>query len=311
MITLFSKTLRDLRIPLVVMLLLVIAFQCLWARVTKRISSELMPQIMALADRGVTPKAFEDVVFGGPGKILQTLIGGESLSLFRTSDMLSVGSVHPLMQIIFCLWAVGRAANAIAGEIDRGTMELLLAQPLARYQVVLNHLLVDLLVIPLICGAVWFGDILGIWLVELQEMPAHSGLAGEPISFWLFGPGMVNAAALLFAMSGYTMWLSSRGRFRNKVLGLAVLVTLLQFLINVIGQLWDPMASWRPFTVFYYYQPQQIMLRHQWTIELGQVWNAGTPLLAVNGAMVLGIVGLAGYTAALWTICRRDLPAPL
>ena len=47
-------------------------------------------------------------------------------------DMLSIGYVHPLMQTIFCIWAVGRASGAIAGEMDRGTMELLLAQPLAR-----------------------------------------------------------------------------------------------------------------------------------------------------------------------------------
>ena len=47
-------------------------------------------------------------------------------------DMLSIGYVHPLVQIIFCIWAVGRASGAVAGELDRGTMELLLAQPLSR-----------------------------------------------------------------------------------------------------------------------------------------------------------------------------------
>jgi ABC-2 type transport system permease protein len=89
-----------------------------------------------------------------------------------------------------------------------------------------------------------------------------------------------------------------------------VLITLLQFLINVVGQLWDAVAPLRPFTVFYYYQPQQIIREHRWTVDLGAVWGGGHPL-SVNVLVVLLAVGLVGYGLALWTFCRRDLPAPL
>ena len=47
------------------------------------------------------------------------------MNLDRAMDMLSIGYVHPLVQTIFCVWAVGRASGALAGELDRGTMELL------------------------------------------------------------------------------------------------------------------------------------------------------------------------------------------
>jgi ABC-2 type transport system permease protein len=80
------------------------------------------------------------------------------------------------------------------------------------------------------------------------------------------------------------------------VLGVAVLITLLQFLVNLIGQLWDVMAPLRPLTIFYYYQPQQAVIGGAW----------GGPQLAV-----LYGVGLVGYALALRTFCRRDLPAPL
>src|SRR5262249_35702332 len=123
--------------------------------------------------------------------------------------------------------------------------------------------------------------------------------------------GLWNVAALLFAVSGYTMLLSAAGRFRWKVLGVAILLTLLQFLINVVGQLWDTIAVLRPFTVFYYYQPQQIMLQHKWTVDLGVVWNQGHPLLDLHVLVVLFLVGALGYGMAFWTFCRRDLPAPL
>src|SRR5260221_3699560 len=48
------------------------------------------------------------------------------INLDHAMDMLSIGYVHPLMQTLFCIWAIGRASGAIAGELDRGTMELLL-----------------------------------------------------------------------------------------------------------------------------------------------------------------------------------------
>ena len=106
------------------------------------------------------------------------------------------------------------------------------------------------------------------------------------------------------------MWLSAAGRSRNRVLGLAILMTLVQFLVNVIGQLVDGLAFLRPFTVFYYYQPQAINLKGVWTVDPGLAWF-GKPLIVVNVILVLGLVGAIGYAMALRTFVRRDVPAPL
>jgi ABC-2 type transport system permease protein len=307
--TLLRKLLRDLRIPLLVTVVLLAVFQCLWTKITERITAELMPQLLWLgAGRNVGGEEIEAFMFEGPGKISKALIGGEGISIFRLRDMLTVGYVHPLVIIIFCLWAVGRAAGAIAGELDRGTMELLLAQPLARFRLILTHFCVDLTVIPVITLSVWLGSWLGIRLVGLQEV---SGPAAKPIHASMYGPALWNVAALLFAISGYTMWLSSTGRFRNRVLGVAILITLVQFLVNVVGQLWDVVSPLRPYTVFYYYQPQQIILRQRWTVDAGLYFPGSLGYVPLNGVVVLFSVGAIGYALALWTFCRRDLPAPL
>ena len=96
----------------------------------------------------------------------------------------------------------------------------------------------------------------------------------------------------------------------HRVMGLAILVTLVQFIINVLGQLWDGAAFLRPFSVFYYFQPQLIALKGQWTVNPRYAWS-GFPLSSVNVILVLGLVGLIGYLLALRTFCRRDIPAPL
>src|SRR5262249_11858812 len=83
-------------------------------------------------------------------------------------DLLSIGYVHPLIVAIFCIWGVGRAAGALAGEVDRGTMELLLAQPLSRARLILAHLLVDAITIPILCLSLWAGNGVGVWLIGPQ-----------------------------------------------------------------------------------------------------------------------------------------------
>src|SRR5262249_59662561 len=83
-----------------------------------------------------------------------------------------VGYVHPRRHTLVCMWAIGRAAGAISGEIDRGTMELLLAQPVPRWRLILAHGCVDLIVIPILCLSLWAGTGLGSWLVgpiEIRE----------------------------------------------------------------------------------------------------------------------------------------------
>src|SRR5262249_7677163 len=212
-------------------------------------------------------------------------------------DMMSISYVHPLTQIILCVWAIGRAAGAITGEIDRGTMELLLAQPVSRPRVLAAHLVVDMLTIPVICLSMWGGTWLGTYLVGLW-VPGATEPRVDPLAF---GPSLLNMATILFAISGYTIWLSGCGRFRGGVLGVGVLVTFLQFRVNVVGQLLDMFEPLRPFTVFYYYQPQQIILRPDWARDW-HVWQR---------CIILLLVGVGGYLGALWSFVRRDLPAPL
>jgi beta-exotoxin I transport system permease protein len=303
--TLVWKLFRDVRLALVIVMILLAAFQCRWAKSTQRILAELLPELLKV----MTLSRLTGIVFEGSGKLLQTLLGGESIRMDSALDMISIGYVHPLVQTIFCIWAIGRAAGAISGEIDRGTMELLLAQPIPRWRIILAHLWVDILVIPLFCLSLWTGNWLGTWLVDMQQLGA-ARYSSQFVDPRILAPALWNVGALLFAVSGYTMWLSAGGRFRGRVMGLAVLVTLLQFLVNLVGQMWDAMAPLRQFTVFYYYQPQQIILSDRWTIEVGKFWNSEV-LGHVPVIGVLLAVGIVGYALALWTFCRRDLPAPL
>lgn len=292
------KVLRDLRIAWFLGALLLFLFQLLWARITQRVSSQILN---AFRERGVDPDVIMGILFKNnefPGQMIQAIIGGENIQIERAQDMMSISYVHPLVLTILCIWAIGRAASAIAGEIDRGTMELLLAQPIRRTQVILAHVLVDAIVFPGLVLALWTGTCCGTWWMGLQS----TTLEREYVNPLRFLPALPCMLGLLFSVSGLTMWISAMGRSRARVWGWAISLTLGMFLTNVLGQIWGEELAWlRPLTIFYHYQPQPLIQGEPWHYDRA----------AWQHLLVLAGVALTGYLLAWWTFCRRDLPAPL
>jgi ABC-2 type transport system permease protein len=285
---LFRRILRDLRWPWLGTAFILTLFEGLWVKITDRVTNEVIP---AIIDK-IPLKDLLAIVFQGSGKFIQVLLGGESVDVSRSGDLLSVGYVHPLPQTILLIWALGRGAGALAGELERGTMELLVAQPIARWRIVTTHLCVDLLTIPALALCMFLGTILGSHIVPLANPHLYD--------YW---KAVVLAAALGFALTGMTIALSSLGRSRWRVLTWAIALALVMSLLNILGQLWDALTPYRPLSIFYYYQPQYAVLKNQWTVPVA---GLEIPMLAV----LLG-VGAAGYAFAIWRFTRRDLPAPL
>jgi ABC-2 type transport system permease protein len=295
---LVRKLLRDIRIAWIVVAVLLFLFQILWSRITQRVTSQILRQFDNL---GVSVDEIRKILFNKdemPGQMVQAIIGGDKIEFDRASDMMSISYVHPLVLTILTIWAIGRAANAIAGEIDRGTMELLLAQPIRRTQIILAHLLVDAIVFPSLCLAIWLGTYCGTWWMGLQAATNPRQYV-DPIRFL---PALPCIVGLLFSTSGMTMWISALGRSRPRVWGWGVSVNLTMFLINVLGQIWSEPLEWlRPFTIFYHYQPQFIISQADWYTN-SAAW--------LHLCVLIG-VGAIGYLGAWVSFCRRDLPAPL
>lgn len=341
------KLLRDTRLTLLIVALLLGTFQYLWANITGRILGQIAPFFHTLGSLGgLTPSDIENVLFEGPGKIVRTLIGGESINLNGAMDMLSIGFVHPLIQTILCIWAVGRASGAIAGEIDRGTMELLMSQPIARTNLIRAHFIVDVLTIPLLCLSLYTGAALGAWIIspiqieqpELERKPTPGfAIKFGPMQLKVeslrdlnppkmesdqslqkrleirprkYLPALWVVGGLIFAVCGSTMFISSLGRSRWRILGVSVFFVLIQFLVNLVGQMWDVLRPLRPLTIFYYYQPQRVILDQGWNVNWSE-WNGGQPLVQLPMLLVLYGIGLVGYLLAWRVLKKRDLPAPL
>lgn len=336
---LVRKLLRDVRTPLVVVCLILFLFASFWVVITQRVTTEVAPLFKTVSRFSTgDAKAFEKVLLRGPTKVSQAALGWGELNFDRPNDFLSIGLLHPAVLVLSLVWGVGRAAGAVAGELDRGTMELLLSQPVPRHRLITAHFLVDCVALPVLCLAFFAGTQFGLATVgpfepnfaALDDLAKSGATAKSEGANALFAAviakakaeakpmevdgtrelvGLVNTLALMFAFSGTTMALSALGRNRWRVIALAVLVSFVMFVANTIGQLWEPAAWTRPLTFFFYYQPQKAMLDGQWGADVGTAWG-GAPLF-VNAAVVLFAAGAIGYAIALRAFIKRDLPAPL
>jgi ABC-2 type transport system permease protein len=327
---LVRKFLRDARPALITVCVLLFLFAAFWVKITQRVTTEIVPMSRLLSQPFGDSKALEKVFVRGPSKVSQAALGWGEMSFDRPTDFLAIGLLHPIVLVMCLVWGVGRAAGAIAGELDRGTMELLMSQPVPRNRLVLAHFLTDCVVLPVICLSFFAGTQFGLWAVgdfvpdykllddAAKEYPQVKFLLDQrprdltPLAVSGRGElvGLVNTLALMFAISGMTIALSSVARSRWKVIGYAVLVVFVMFVANTVGQLWEPAGFARPLTFFYYYQPQRAMIDGDWMVDLNKAWDLGRPVL-VSAVGVLVAVGAAGYLFALRQFTRRDLPAPL
>jgi ABC-2 type transport system permease protein len=220
--------------------------------------------------------------------------------LVSSAGRLAAGFDHPLVMVPTCVWAIARGSDSISGEIGRGTMEVLLAQPVRRIEVLVSQAGITIFGSLLLALSVWFGIATGLDKFNLAEEPLVS----------TFLPAVSNLFCFSFALAGLTTFLSSFDRFRARTIGLAVGFLLLEIVLALIAISASEDWAWVRWTTFVSsYQPQILSFRY-WP----EVWE-NNPELSwrllwhYNGSLLA--LGSVCYATAAAIFCRRDLPAPL
>lgn len=266
---LLRTTLYRSRVTLVLCLLLVLAFEWFYVHIVGVIHA----RIGILGILGAFPKG------------LLKVIGAEQIDLTSPLGMLSLGYIHPLPWVALLTWTIGRSSDAMAGEMERGTMDLLLAQPVARIKIFLTHAIVICIGLILIASAMWLGTYLGLLtFVAADQRPSP----------WPFWRAVVSIVWVGWCVAGYSLFFSSLDRYRWRAVAAAVVLTFLQELCNVVGSFWEPAEWLRRLSISGNCQLQRFLYD---TNLMYEQWAT------------LAIAGLLAHLAACWVFCHRDLPA--
>lgn len=241
--------------------------------------------------------------------------------------------------VIFCVvvWCVARGSDVVSGEVARGTLEMLLAQPISRTRLLMTHAAVSISGLALLVLAVWLGMWVGVQLTTVKETVPPPSLwipfldvdlplsLAEPVKVEtpmrnhvdssVFAGSILNLFALGFFLLGLSTLMSSWDRYRWRTIGVVITIYVLQLVMFGLGKAAEQIQWLTHLSFFDLYRPQQIA---GYAIDAGQAaaWQLtpvedGAILGPLTASLILIAMGLVAYAAAIRIFATRDLPAPL
>ncbi len=165
-----------------------------------------------------------------------------------TENFISIASLVAIyvsfLGLTIAVYAVITGANALAGEEEDGTLETLLALPLARWQIVLMKIVamaIALLIVLLIAH-------LGYLIVFPSVQADLEGQINMTNLLW----STLEAWPLAFMFAMLTLFMGAYLPRRNHAMGVGLTVLLGGYLFNNLAQQAGPLQDLRPFFPFYY-----------------------------------------------------------
>jgi ABC-type transport system involved in multi-copper enzyme maturation permease subunit len=186
--------------------------------------------------------------------------------------------------VLAVVWAhsIITCTRVPAGEVDRGTIDVLLGLPVSRWGLVVSETAVWLAGVAAILALAVLGHLIGSRNVAADLRPE---LARVLIV-------IANLGCLSFAV-GAAAWLaSSLSDRRGRAITTVFVIMVASFLVNYLAQLWQPAQRIAFLGVLRYYRPLMILRDGAWP---------------VTDMAVLLCVGGACWAAAGVIFARRDL----
>jgi len=210
---------------------------------------------------------------------IRQLFSSSELDIGTPEGYLNIEMFSFVAPLLVMAYTVVVASGATAGEEDKGTLDLLLANPVRRWRVLAEKSLAFAL------GTAVIG--LGMWL----GLAGGAAVAGVGLNLGLVGQAIVSALLLGLAFGSFAMAIGALTGQRWLSAGLALAVAVASFFLNGLGSLVDWLDPWRPVSPFYHY-------------------IAGDPLVhGLDPGHVLVLVAgtLIGFAVAVVAFERRDL----
>jgi ABC-type transport system involved in multi-copper enzyme maturation permease subunit len=214
--------------------------------------------------------------------IMQAMLGTELGARMGPQMFLSMAWVHPVMLALVWAHAIVSCTRVPAGEVDRGTVDVLLGLPVSRGEVFRSETLVWLACGAAVLGAALTGNLLGSMALPVEQRPRVPDLLIV----------LANLFCLYVTVGGFTWLISSLNDRRGRAMTIVFLVLLALFLLNYLAEFWEPLEKLVFLSPLHYHHPVKVLGTGVWP------WKDIAILLGVGGALWLagGII-----------FARRDL----
>ena len=260
---------------------LVLAMVALWG---------VFPWLFLWLSAQIPMPAFQDVLLQAIPKDWQRLSGVPFSEVATHAGRVALAFVDPVVVLAATVWGITRGSDAVSGQLERGTMEMLLAQPVPRRAVWTTQALATTAAAAVLCVvlalSVWGAVAYGPWAGKV-----------EPRRFLL---PVANVFGLMVCIAGITACVSAADTYRWRTIGTLCGFYVFSLLAKLVGRMSGAFGWVGYLSIFNAYEPQRLVG------DAAESWGR----LASYDGILLGI-GLAAYVIGGVIFCRRDLPAPL
>lgn len=213
---------------------------------------------------------------------IQALLGSDLGENITAQMLQSIAWVHPVVLAIVWAQEIVFCTRVPAGEIDRGTIDVLLSWPATRRRVLACEMAVGL------ASGAWLLA-MGFAGNRLSEF-ASSAEAHPPTSRVFIV--LVNLYCVYIAIGGLACFVSTMSDHAGRAMAVIFAIVLASFLLSFVAQFWRPAAQLLSLGILSYYKPAQIL-------ATGNVSWGDMALLATVGAIL--------WLAACETFARRNI----
>ena len=234
--------------------------------------------------------AFQDVLLRAIPKDWQRLSGVPFTEVATHAGRVALAFVDPVVVLAATVWGITRGSDAVSGQLERGTMEMVLAAPVRRVAVFVTQALATTAAAALLCGvlfaSVWAAIAMGPWAGKV-----------DPVRFL---PAAANVFGLMVCVAGIAAAVSAADSYRWRTVGVLCGFYVFSILAKLVGRLSRPLGWVGYLSILNAYEPQRLVG------DAAESWR----LLAAYDGVLIG-VGVAAYVIGAVVFAKRDLPAPL
>jgi ABC-2 type transport system permease protein len=205
---------------------------------------------------------------------VRALFAGGELDLASPAGFLNSQIFALMAPLILLIFTIGAGAGAVAGEEERGTLDLVLAHPVRRRDYVVQCFLALGALVAALTVVMLATVALGSWLVELEI--GFSKVAAASVSVGMLG--------LLFGAIALAAAAVRPGRAR--AIAVAAGLAVAAWIFDGLAQAVDVLGPWRPLAPYYHALGQN-------PLREGALWSGWAILAAATAVFVAGAaVGL-------------------
>jgi ABC-type transport system involved in multi-copper enzyme maturation permease subunit len=214
-------------------------------------------------------------------RFLQNLLGAEVADQLGPDMFPAIAWAHPAALALVWAHAIGFCTRIPAGEVDRGTIDVLLGLPVSRWQLHVNETLA------------WLVSGLAVLLAGIGGNTLGTALAhGDCIPPQRLATLGSNLFCLYLAVGGLAWLVSALSDRRGRAVAIALGFVLFSFLLNYLAPFWEVADQLSFLSILHYYVPLNILRDGSWPFR---------------NMLLLLALGAALWTAGGLIFARRDL----